>query len=685
MPAPRPDRRPHVHREHGVERHDPYHWLRDRDDPAVQAHLAAENAWTDARTAHLAGLRDALYAEMLGRIQEDDTSVPVEDGGWLYYQRTEAGRPYGIHCRRRPDGPEEVLLDENALAADGGFLDVGDVEVDVQHTIVAWTVDRDGDEVYDLHLRRLADGATFDGPTGIGDVCWTGRPDQVWYTRLDDALRPWQVWRHRVGDPPERDTLVYEEPDPELRVGVGRTRDDRWMLVIAASTRTTEVHLSPADADEPALTVVAPRHPGHEYSVDSQGDRLLILTNDSDDAGGHHDERARTFALKSCPIPPTPRGSWATLVPARPDVTLEGLDTFDDFVVLYERDGGLVHLRILERDGRDERVVMPEAAWSVAPGGNARADQQHYRFVYTSLVTPRTTWDWDRATRALVHRKTAPVLGGYDPGRYTTRRLWARSADGAAIPVSLVHRRDVQPDGDRPTLLYGYGAYGVPLDPAFSSTRLSLLDRGVVYAVAHVRGGADLGRAWYDAARERHKQRSFDDLVACARALVDAGWTRPERLAIEGGSAGGTLVAAALNQAPGLFCAAIAEVPFVDCVTTMLDASLPLTTSDYPEWGNPTDEAAFRDILAWSPYDNVHAGPYPPLLVTCGLNDPRMPYWEPVKWAARLREHADADVTLRVWTGAGHAGNSGRYGYLQDLAFVWSWLLDRLGYAGEAP
>jgi oligopeptidase B len=685
MRPPRPEARPHVHQEHGVDRPDPYHWLRDRDDPAVTAHIQAENAWTDARTAHLEELRKALFTELLGRIQEDDSSVPALDGGWLYYVRTVAGAPYTLHCRRRaPDGPEELLLDENTLAQDGGFLDVGDVEVSPDHALLLWTVDRAGDEVYDLHVRRLADGAALDTLAEVGSACWSGGSDWIWYTKLDDTLRPYQVWRHRLGADAAEDVLVYEEEDPEHRVGIGRTRDERWLLVVSGSSRTTEVRYAPAQDATAPLTLFCARHEHHEYSVDSQGGRFFILTNDSDDEHGAHDERARTFALKTCQPDATDRAAWTTLVPAREDVTLEGLDVFDDFIVLYEREGGLVHLRIIDRDGADHRVAMPEAAWSVGPSENPRSDQQHYRFTYTSLVTPPTVFDWDRASGRLIHRKTATVLGGFDRERYVTRRLFARSADGVAIPISLVHRRDVLPDGERPTLLYGYGSYGVPLDPSFRSSRLSLLDRGVVYAIAHVRGGADLGRAWYDVAREGGKQHTFDDFIACARALIDAGWTRPERLAIEGGSAGGTLVGAALNQAPRLFCAAIAEVPFVDCVSTMLDPTLPLTTSDYPEWGNPEDEGAFRSILAWSPYDNVHAGPYPALLVTCGLNDPRVAYWEPLKWVARLRERAEAEVDVRIWTGAGHAGNSGRYGYLEDLAFVWSWLLEKLGLAGGA-
>lgn len=683
MPAPRPQERPHAHEAHGVIREDAWSWLNDAEDPEVIAHLEAENAWTEAATAHQEDLREHLYAEMLGRIQETDRSVPAQDGPWWYLRRTEAGQAYPIWYRRheREGAEDELVLDENTLVEGHEYLDVGAVAVSPEHTILAFTVDHDGDEVYELRFRDLATGADLpDVLQGVASVTWTTAPGTVVYTRTDDSLRPFQVWTHTLGHPVEDDVLVYEEADPTYRVGVGLTRDQRWLTIVTGTSRTTEVWLVPADAPHTGPRCFTPRHDGHEYSVDSQGDRFLVLTNDSDDGQGKHDDRAMTFALKEADPSRTGRHDWRTLTPSRPDVSLEGVDVFNTFYVLYERENGLVHLRVVTST-IDKRVPMPEEAWEVGPGENPMADQRHYRFCYTSLVTPASVVDLDLDTWAWTIRKEQTVLGTFDRRDYLTQRINAVSADGTVVPISLVHRRDVVPDGNRPTLLYGYGAYALAMDPSFSSTRLSLLDRGVVYAIAHVRGGTDLGRSWYEAARGQKKQRTFDDFIACARALIAEGWTSPRQLCIEGGSAGGLLVGAVLNQAPGLFRAAVAEVPFVDVVTSMSDPSLPLTTSDYPEWGNPENKDDFRAMLAWSPYDNVRDQPYPDLLVTAGLNDPRVAFWEPVKWVARLRDRAQGDpnILLRVWMGAGHGGSSGRYGFLRDLAFIYGWLIDTWG------
>ncbi len=683
MPAPRPEERPHAHEAHGVIREDAWSWLNDAEDPLVIAHLEAENAWTEAATAHQEALRERLYTEMLGRIQETDRSVPARDGAWWYLRRTEAGQAYPIWYRRHErDGAEdELVLDENTLLEGHEYLDVGAVAVSPEHTILAFTVDHDGDEVYELRFRDLASGEDLpDVLQGIASVTWTTAPGTVVYTRTDESLRPYQVWTHTLGHPVEDDVLVYEEADPTYRVGVGLTRDQRWLTIVTGTSRTTEVWLVPADAPHAGPTCFSPRHDGHEYSVDSQGERFLVLTNDSDDASGKHDERAMTFALKVADPARTERAAWQTLVPARPDVSLEGVDVFSTFYVLYERENGLVHLRVVTETS-DARIPMPEEAWEVGPGENPMADQRHYRFCYTSLVTPASVVDFDLQTGVSTTQKEQTVVGTFDRSDYLTQRINAVSADGTVVPISLVHRRDVVADGNRPTLLYGYGAYALAMDPSFSSTRLSLLDRGVVYAIAHVRGGTDLGRSWYEAARGQKKQRTFDDFIACAHALIAEGWTNPRQLCLEGGSAGGLLVGAVLNQAPGLFRAAVAEVPFVDVVTSMSDPSLPLTTSDYPEWGNPENKDDFHAMLAWSPYDNVRHQPYPDLLVTAGLNDPRVAFWEPVKWVARLRDRAQGNpnILLRVWMGAGHGGSSGRYGFLRDLAFIYGWLIDTWG------
>jgi oligopeptidase B len=680
-----------VHSHHGVERPDPWFGLRDRDDPAVRRWLEEENAWTAERTSHLAPLRDRLFHEILGRIQEDDTSVPAQDGAWWYLTRTKAGQPYPIHLRRRggPQGQEEVVLDENELAEGHDFLDVGAVAVSPSHRWLAYAVDHEGGEVYDLRFRDLETGSDLgDTLSGVGAaVAWAQDDQTLLYTRLDDTLRPWQVWRHRLGEPSDHDALVYQEDDPTFRVGVGATRDDRWLQIVTAASDTTEVYLLAADAPASKLRRVAARHPGHEYSVESQGDRLLILTNDSDDAHGAHDDGALTFALKTAPGPDVERQGWRTLIPARPDVTLEGVDAFADFFVVLERQQGLVHARVVgDREGIDHRVTIDEASWSLWAGENAMFHTRTWRLGFSSLRTPATVATWDIDAQRLTVLKRQPVRGGYDPRLYVVRRLHAAAPDGVAVPVSLVHRRDLKLDGARPTLLYGYGAYGISMDPTFSSARLSLLDRGMVFAIAHVRGGADLGRAWYEQGKLEHKAHSFQDLLAAAHALREAGVCGPEQLAIEGGSAGGLLVGATLNLAPDAFRCAIAEVPFVDVLNTMLDPTLPLTTNEYAEWGNPEERPFFDLIRQYAPYENVAEARYPALFVTAGLNDPRVPYWEPAKWVARLRERTlDPRVLLFTWMGAGHAGNSGRYGWITDQAMTWAWMLDQLGLGDVSP
>jgi oligopeptidase B len=686
MTAPVAPRRPHVHREHGVERPDDLQWLRDRDDEAVLAHLQAENAWTEAQTAHLDPARQHLFREILGRIQETDSSVPVDDGGWRYYTRTEAGRAYAIHCRRRPDGDEVILCDENALAAGHAYFQLGALVVDPGHRRMALATDTTGGEVYTVRLRDLdADAELPDVLDEVsGDVVWSADGETLLYTTLDDTLRPHQVWRHRVGAPRKDDVLVYEEHDPTFRVGLSGTRDHRWLVLSCQAAQTTEVHLIPADRPDDAPACFSPRHEGHEYDVEPYGGAFLVLTNDSDDADGVHDDRALTFALKRARLG-EPRAAWETVLPCRAHVTLEGVDAFDSFYVVFEREDGLVHLRIRERSGADARVPMPEAAWAVGAGANPDPTSRRYRFTYTSLTTPASTMAWDLDAARLDRLKQAAVLGPFRREDYVTRRLTATSADGTTVPISLVHRRDL-PAGPAPCLLQAYGAYGIPEDPTFSSARLSLLDRGVVVALAHVRGGGDLGRGWYEAGRLQHKHHTFEDAVAVAEALIAAGVTAPDRLALEGGSAGGLLVGATLNLAPDRFCAAVAQVPFVDVLTTMLDPTIPLTTNEYGEWGDPSERDAFDWIRSWSPYDNVDGLPYPDLLVTSGLNDPRVPFWEPTKWVARLRERAvgEPQILLKTWLGAGHAGSSGRYGWIEDLAFVWAWLLDRWHLADQA-
>ncbi|MCB9665415.1 MAG: S9 family peptidase [Alphaproteobacteria bacterium] len=685
LSPPDAPQRAHVHTEHGVTRDDPYHWMRDREDPAVIAYLEAENAYTKEVTAPLEPLRKQLFDELLGRIQEDDETVPSLHAGFWSYSRTVAGKPYRIYCRREGslDAPEQIVLDVNALAEGKEYLDLGALEVRPDQAVIAYATDETGRELYDVRFRDLATGADLPDviPDVWPDLAWSGDGKVLLYTRLDDSLRPYQVVAHVLGTDASADVVVYEETDERFRVTISRSADDRWLLLGADSSTTSEVRYAPADAPMGPYEVFSARHPGHEYAVVSQGDRFLVLTNDADDAQGTHTDDAVGFALKAAKAGATDRAAWTTLVPAREGVTLQGLDAFQDFLVLEEREEGLSHLRVIRGDGSDFRIAMPEAVWVAGLGDNPAFAQDHVRFTYTSLTTPPTVYDADAVTGALTLRKEQPVLGDFDKQRYVAERLWAPAPDGTPIPVSLVRRVDTPVDGSAPLLLYGYGAYGITIDPQFSSLRLSLLDRGVIFAIAHPRGGGFLGRPWKEAGKFAGKQHTFDDFVAAGNFLVAQGYTQHARMAIQGGSAGGLLIGAVINQAPTLAAHAVAQVPFVDVVTTMLDASIPLTTNEWEEWGDPREKSWFDVMLAYSPYDNVRQGPYPDLLVTSGLNDPRVQYWEPTKWVARLRDRVtnDPQILLKMEMGTGHGGKSGRYGYLEDVAFVQAWLLERWG------
>ncbi len=684
MKPPQCPQRALVHDAHGVLRPDPYAWLRDREDPQVIEHLRAENAYTDARTAGLAPLRKRLYDEMLGRIQEDDSSVPARRGNHWYVTRSLSGAPYAQHHRRlgAHHAPDELILDENALAEGRSFFELGALAISPDGNLLAYACDTTGGERYQLRIRDLATGE--DLPDVIDDIwpdiAWSADSASLLYGRLDDAWRPHEIWLHRLGH--SEDMRVYHEPDTRFRVLVDRTLDDAWLFVGSASSTTTELHYAPATRPEGPYTCFAVRHEGHEYAVTSQGKRFWVLTNDADDADGVHCDAAVGFALKEARPGATERASWVTRVPARDGCTLEGMHPVADHLVLLERRDGLTHLRVLGADGSDRSLDLPGSTWVIEAESNLDARATHFRYTYQTLTQPPSVCDLDLVTLQTTVRKVAEVRGGHDPEEYVAWRIHVASLDGVSVPVSLVRHRDTPLDGSAPVLLYGYGAYGVTIDPSFSSTRLSMLDRGVIYAIAHVRGGADLGRPWREAGRLAHKQRSFDDFIAVIDHLIETGLARPERLAIEGGSAGGLLVGAVLNQAQGKVGAAIAQVPFVDVVTSMLDADLPLTTTDWDEWGDPRDRSVFDRLLTYSPYDNVRAGPYPPLLVTAGLNDPRVPYWEPAKWVARLREHAPRpdQVLLKVELEAGHGGKSGRYGQLEEIAFETAWLLQTWGH-----
>ena len=678
LEPPTAERRPHRLTTHGDTRVDEYYWLRDRDDPAVLRHLEAENAYTAAMMRHTEGLQERLYRELVGRIQETDLSVPERIDGWYYYSRTEEGRQYPIFCRRRGslDAPEEIALDQNVLAEGHDYFRVGALALSPDHRLLAYSTDTTGAETYTLFVKDLATGellAERIDNTSYG-VEWAEDNQTLFYTTMDETRRPYRLHRHRLGADPSADVVVYEEPDGSVLLSLGKTRSRAFILVDLSSHSSSEVRYLPADQPEAPLRLMAPREPNVEYLVDHHDERFFIVTNDG----------APNFRLAEAPVSDPGKANWRTLIENNPAVKLDGVDAFRNHLVVYEREDALRHIRVLDlRTGASHRVGFPEAVYTFRMTANPEFDTTTLRFVYMSLVTPNSVIDYDLETRAWDLRKQQAVKGGYDPSLYHTERAFAEAPDGTRIPLSLVYRTPLARDGKRPLLLNGYGSYGSSYDPTFSSNAISLLDRGFVIAIAHIRGGEEMGRAWYEAGKLLRKRNTFTDFIAAAESLLRDGWTSRDRLVINGGSAGGLLIGAVLNLRPELFRVAVAEVPFVDVVTTMLDESIPLTVIEYEEWGNPNDAQYYEYMKSYSPYDNVRAQAYPDMLVTAGLNDPRVAYWEPAKWVARLRtlRTAPTRLLLRTNMGAGHSGASGRYDYLREVAFKYAFILDALGLA----
>jgi oligopeptidase B len=693
---PRAPRRPHVISAHGDDRTDDWYWLNDREDPDVIAYLEAENAYTQQVLAPLEPLQERLYGEMRARIQETDTSAPNRKGPWWYYSRTVEGLEYAIHCRRADPGRqlsiaevmaaiaegapgEEILLDENEAAGDSEYFALGVFDLSPDQTMLAYATDVSGGESYRLRFRDLGTGTDLDGEiSGVYySSAWSSDSRTFFYTKTDDAMRPWQIWRHRIGDT-EPDELTYQEDDERFFVSVGLTRSERFVIIDAESKMTSEVHFLDASQPEGALGIIEPRRQGIEYSVDhathpERGDIWLILTND---------DGAENFAVVEAPVGEPGRANWRPLVPHRPEVRLDSVDAFAGHVVVSERERALERLRIITwSDGVQHVIEQPEPVYSLSGASNPEFSTSTVRFGYTSLVTPSSTIEYEIATRSRQVIKQQQVLGGYDSGQYLTERLWARAADGTEVPISLVCRRDLPRDGSAPCLLYGYGAYEITIDPTFSSLRLNLLERGFVFAIAHIRGGGELGRKWYEDGKLLRKKTTFTDFIACAEHLIHQGYTSAGHLAIRGGSAGGLLMGAVTNMRPDLWRAVVAEVPFVDCLTTRLDETLPLTITEWEEWGNPADDAeAYAYMRSYSPVDNVETKAYPTMYVSGGLNDPRVGFWEPAKWVAKLRATRtdDAVLVLKTEMDAGHGGPSGRYEAWKDEAHVQAFILAAL-------
>ncbi len=660
---------------HGVSREDPYAWLREREDPAVRAHLEAENAYADGVMAQALALQGELYDEMLARIDQSDQSVPVRDGPWLYYSRTIEGLDYGVHCRRplapgQPEdeaGPEHIYFDENVTARDEAYFSLGDLDIRKTHDLAVYTVDTSGDERYTLRVRDLESGA--DLPLCIEDVgdeaLWSMDGGTFLYVRLDETQRPYQVWRHVLGTDPAQDELVYEELDEAFFVGVRLTRSERFIVIGVHSQVTSEEHLLDAHDPSSEPRCIAPRRQGVEYSVAHHGEDLLVLTNLD----------APTFCLQRASLQDP--SVWHTMVPVREDVTLEDVECFEDWLVFVQRRDALRELVVRHvPDGQEHVLEMPELVYAAWVDTNPDYRTNTLRFGYTSMGVPSSVFDYDLRTRTRTLRKQT-AAHDLEPGSIVTERLWVEASDGERIPVSLARRRE---DVGKavPIWLTGYGAYGVNSPAAFSSTRISLMRRGMGVAVAHVRGGADKGRTWYEDGKLLRKKNTFEDFATVAQALRERGFA--SRLAIYGGSAGGLLIGAVVNARPQLFDVAVADVPFVDILNSMLDETLPLTVVEWDEWGNPNEREAFDYMASYAPYENIRTQPYPAMLLLAGWSDPRVGYWESAKFTARLREHNTSvtPVLLKTHLEAGHGGPSGRYAAFEETAYIYAFVLRQL-------
>ena len=667
----------HVTRINGDALQDDYFWLRNKGTPEVESYLRAEAAYADALMKPTEALQKTLYAEMLSRIQEDDSTAPVRIGSHWYYQRTEKGKQYPILCRKSaPDSGEQVILDVNALAAGKKFLGLGGWEVSDDGTRLAYTTDETGFRQYDLHVRDLRNGK--DGPEKIArvdSVAWSRDGKVLFYVVEDEQeKRPYQLFRHVVGSS-GKDELVYEEKDHAFNLEVDRSRSKDFVFLTSASHTTSEVRFFGASDPNAALVLLQPREPGHEYYADARGGTLYIRTN----SGG------RNFRLVTAPAWAPRKENWTELVPHRDDVMLDDVEVFRDFVALHEREGGLPQITFLDpATGARRRVRFAEADYDVSPEKNPEYDQKAFRVVYQSPVTPRSWLDVDAASLAQKLVKRLPVPS-YDPSRYEVERIWAPAADGTKVPVAVLHKKGVLRDGKAPLLLYAYGSYGYGIPDGFNSNVFSLVDRGITYAVAHIRGGGELGKKWHDQGRMMNKMNTFTDFISSAEHLIGQGYTSKDRLAIMGGSAGGLLMGAVTNLRPDLFHAVVTYVPFVDVLNTMLDESLPLTVGEFEEWGNPKNPDQYRYMKQYSPYDNVAAKAYPAMLVRSSYNDSQVMYWEPAKYVAKLRSlKTDSNPLLFKinMDPAGHGGASGRYDRLKDVAYDYAFVVRELTTAG---
>ena len=670
---------------HGITLVDDYAWMRDKENSDVTAYLEAENAYAENVMAPYAALRDELYTEMLSHIKQTDISVPYRDGCYWYYSRTEEGLQYGIHCRKRgtfsgpkEDAEEEVILDGNKLAEGHAFFAIGAVDISDDGRWLAYTVDYTGFRQYSLYIKDLETGELLPGTVErVGSVVWAADNFHLFYTVEDaEQKRQYQFYRHMRGTPYAADVLVYQDDDERFNVGAGRTRDGKYIVMESASHTASEARVLLAAEPEGEFQVICPRRDEHEYYIDHRNGQWYIRTND----------QGRNFRLVTAPVEDPSPENWMERLPHRSGVMLEEVDLFSAFYIACEREDGLPRLRVWRFVGNTAvaeplgEIAFPEPAYSAHPHINRIFDSTAFRYAYQSLVSPSSVYEYDLRTQQSTLLKEVEIPGGFDRSLYASERMHAMAADGTAVPVSIVYRRDKREPGKNPLYVYGYGSYGYALPMGFNSNRLSLLDRGIVMAYAHIRGGGDLGKPWHDAGKMLVKRNTFTDFIAAVEHLTASGYGDPKRVSAEGGSAGGLLMGAIVNMRPDLFRVILSHVPFVDVMNTMLDASLPLTVPEYEEWGNPNEEEYFKYMLSYSPYDNLKAASYPAMLVKTSLHDSQVMYWEPAKYVAKLRTLKTDGHPLLLVTNmkAGHGGASGRYDYLKEIAFDYAFLLKEL-------
>jgi len=682
MPSfPIAPKRPHEIVQHGQTRIDNYYWMRDRNDPETLNYLRVESAYLAEMMRHTKLLQESIFSEMKSRIMEEDSTVPEKRGGYFYYSRYSSGKQYPIFCRKKTlDGLEEILLDQNELADGKSYCSVGAFSISPDETKLAYSVDFDGQEIYTLYIKDLQSGRLYsESISNIsgsayerGEVEWANDSETLFYVTLDEFLRPDKLCRHIIGADPERDVILFHETDETFSLFVRKSRDNTCIMVHHDSTITCEIRFLFADYPLSQLQIIQPRIQGMEYYVVLRKGFFFIL----------HNHKAKNFMLSTAPVEYPAIENWQEVIPNRDEVLLEGVDTFEDFIVITERKNGLRRLCITAPDGvNDTRYVdFPETSYNVILEANPEFKTNLLRFKYSSLITPSSIIDYHVETGEWELKKEEQIPGGYDKSQYLSERLYATSLDGTQIPISIVYKKGLKRDGDNPTLIYGYGAYGAAIDATFDANRISLLDRGFIFAIGHIRGGSDMGREWYESGRMLNKKNSFADFIACAEYLVREGFTSAQKLAILGVSAGGLLVGTCVTMRPDLFKAAICKVPFLDVVTTMSDPGIPLTALEYDQWGNPMEKEHYEYMLSYSPYDNIRPTDYPHMLITTGLNDPRVAYWEPAKFIAKLREMKTDNNLILLYTNydSGHAGSSGRYDFLKEIALDYAFLMNTL-------